>query len=194
MKDREPILYTPVRYYEDGEAFNTGEPGFQVLVTGFSYQERGRGDRRLLLRPEPHRVPGLFPADGGGASQFRRATATAKRAYQAGGPTVRGRHSRTNGRYYYSSYGDEPYGSRNGRRCKVSRIIANDSSRAYPVHITTEAAVGWAGPKQAAWRWWADGAGTFGGQFIREVWDLASCSPGGMENQPTGSPEQLNAR
>ena len=41
MNDKVPILYTPVRYYEDGEPFMTGDSGFQVLVTQFNTEERG---------------------------------------------------------------------------------------------------------------------------------------------------------
>ena len=47
------------------------------------------------------------------------------------------------GKYYASSYGDEPHGNGNGRRCVVSRIIS-DPSRPYPIHITTESG-GWLG-------------------------------------------------
>ena len=40
MQEKAPILYTPVRYYEDGEAFMTGDTGMEVLVTQFSTEER----------------------------------------------------------------------------------------------------------------------------------------------------------
>lgn len=41
MTDRVPVLYTPVRYYEDGEPFLTEDTGFEVLVTKFDTEERG---------------------------------------------------------------------------------------------------------------------------------------------------------
>ena len=41
MNDKAPILYTPARYYEDGEPFMSGDSGFLVLVTQFSTEERG---------------------------------------------------------------------------------------------------------------------------------------------------------
>ena len=41
MNDGVPILYTPVRYYENGQPFMTGDAGFQVFVTSFSTEERG---------------------------------------------------------------------------------------------------------------------------------------------------------
>ena len=41
MNDKAPIIYTPVRYYENGEPFMTGDTGFEVLVTQFNTEERG---------------------------------------------------------------------------------------------------------------------------------------------------------
>ena len=41
MNDKAPIIYTPVRYYENGEPFMTGDAGFEVLVTQFNTEERG---------------------------------------------------------------------------------------------------------------------------------------------------------
>ena len=47
--------------------------------------------------------------------------------------------------YFYSSYGDKPSGSGNGRRVVVSRIINDDNDRPYPVHVKSESggALGW---------------------------------------------------
>ena len=41
MNDKAPILYTPVRYYENGEPFMTGDPGMTCVVTTFNTEERG---------------------------------------------------------------------------------------------------------------------------------------------------------
>lgn len=41
MNDKAPIIYTPVRYYENGEPFMTGDTGFEVLITQFNTEERG---------------------------------------------------------------------------------------------------------------------------------------------------------
>ena len=150
MKDREPILYTPVRYYEDGEAFSTGEPGFQVLVIGFSYQEKAgeTGDFYYDLNLTEYRD--YSPQTVEVRLSSGRATATAKKGRtKPAGQLCVGATVIANGRYYYSSYGDEPYGNGNGRRCKVSRIIANDRSRAYPVQSTTESG-GWLGWTKAS--------------------------------------------
>ena len=41
MDDGVPILFTPVRYYENGEPFMTGDTGFPVLVSSFETEEKG---------------------------------------------------------------------------------------------------------------------------------------------------------
>lgn len=41
MADREPILYTPARFYETGIPFAISQTGYYVLVTKFDFEERG---------------------------------------------------------------------------------------------------------------------------------------------------------
>lgn len=41
MYEQRILTYTPVRYFEDGEAFNGGDDGFKCLVNNFSTEERG---------------------------------------------------------------------------------------------------------------------------------------------------------
>lgn len=41
MEDKEAIVFTPVRFYEDGTPFATSDVGFPCLVTEFVYEERG---------------------------------------------------------------------------------------------------------------------------------------------------------
>lgn len=149
MDDGVPILYTPVRYYENGEPFMTGDTGFPVLVSDFQYEERGgetgdfyyeltlteyRDYSPQMLKIEKPQSPEKPPE----ASAEPTRTIPPKEIYV--GATVL-----VNGRFYYSSYGDKPYGTANNRRCKVARIIT-DPSRAYPIHINTESGswLGWA--------------------------------------------------
>lgn len=40
MDDREPVLYTPVRFYENGRPFAITHTGFPVLITRFDTKER----------------------------------------------------------------------------------------------------------------------------------------------------------
>lgn len=40
MRDKAPIVYTPVRYMEDGTPFATSDTGFECLVTQFDTEER----------------------------------------------------------------------------------------------------------------------------------------------------------
>lgn len=149
MKDRVPILFTPVRYYEDGTPYMTGETGMQVLVTSFETTEKGgeTGDFYYELELTEYRDYSPLtmqieePAEDEGAST---ATAEPARETPAGEITV-GCTCIMNGRYYYSSYGDNPWGETSNKRVKVSRIVTSDPSRAQPIHITTESggALGW---------------------------------------------------
>ena len=147
MDDKAVITYTPVRYYEDGTPFMTEDTGFQVLVTSFSYEERGgeTGDFYYDLELKAYRdysPQELQVQQSAAAGQPATATTQQSRDIPQGQLYV-GCICVANGPYYYSSYGDEPHGNGNGRRVLVSRIV--DGSRAYPVHVTTESggALGW---------------------------------------------------
>lgn len=145
MQDRAPILYTPVRYYENGEPFMTGDTGFQVLVTSFHTEERGgeTGDFYYDLELTEYRdySPQTIQIQQQSAAETVVTTQPAREIPQ--GQIVVGAVCIANGPYYYSSYGDEPHGNGNGRRAVVSRIV--DAGRTYPIHITTESggALGW---------------------------------------------------
>lgn len=147
MNDKVPILYTPVRYYENGEPFMTGDQGFQVLVTQFNTEERGgeTGDFYYDLTLTEYRDPTpktIQIQQTGGASAADVVTTEPARALPKGQLVV-GSTCIANGPYYYTSYGDEPHGNSNGRTVLVSRIV--DAARAYPIHVTDESggALGW---------------------------------------------------
>lgn len=146
MREKAPILYTPVRYYENGEPYMTGDEGFPVLVTQFSTEERAgeTGDFYYNLTLTEYRdyapITVEIPAEsfaGPVEAKAEKGRETPKNQLAVGSVCV------ANGRYYASSYGDPPSGSGNGRRCVVSRIV-DDPSRPYPIHITTESG-GWLG-------------------------------------------------
>ena len=147
FNDKAVILYTPVRYYENGEPFFTGDAGFQCLVTSFQTEERGgeTGDFYYDLELTEWRD---YSPQGVQIQQQATSTTPAvvtqepSRDIPAGEITV-GATCIANGPYYYTSYGDEPHGNGNGRTVKVSRIV--DGSRPDPIHITTESggALGW---------------------------------------------------
>lgn len=150
MNDKAPILYTPVRYYENGEPFMTKDYGFRVLVTQFSTEERAgeTGDFYYDLSlteyrdyaPRTIQVQTEAGNDSGAASTL--ATPEPVREIPQGQIIV-GAVCIANGPYYYTSYGDEPHGNGNGRTVVVSRIV--DASRAYPIHVKAESggALGW---------------------------------------------------
>lgn len=147
MNDEAPVLYTPVRYYEDGTPFFTGDEGFFVLVTQFRTEERGgeTGDFYYDLTLSEYRdyaprtVQIVQPAQQG---QPAAVAAEPSRSIPQGQLVV-GASCVANGPYYASSYGDEPHGTASGRTVVVSRMV--DGSRAYPVHVTTESGgpLGW---------------------------------------------------
>lgn len=144
MRDGAPILYTPVRYYEDGTPFMTQDTGFQVLVTQFNTEERGgeTGDFYYDLSLTEYRDYSPATVQVQTVSSQTTATISKPREMPKNQLAV-GVTCIANGRYYASSYGDEPHGNANGRRCVISRIVS-DSSRPYPIHITTESG-GWLG-------------------------------------------------
>ena len=146
MNDKVPILYTPVRYYENGEPFMTGDAGFQVLVTQFTTEERGgeTGDFYYDLELTEYRdySPQTMQVKQESSTQPAVVTTEPARDIPAGQLVV-GAVCIANGPYYYTSYGEEPHGNGNGRRVVVSRMV--DATRAYPVHINAESggALGW---------------------------------------------------
>lgn len=147
MNDKTPILYTPVRYYENGEPFMTGDPGLQVLVTQFNTEERGgeTGDFYYDLTLTEYRdySPGTIQVKTAATASAPAVVTTEPSRDIPQGQLVVGAMCIANGPYYYTSYGDEPHGNGNGRTVVVSRIV--DAARAYPIHVTTESggALGW---------------------------------------------------
>ena len=149
MQEKAPILYTPVRYYENGEPFMTGDSGFEVLVTGFDTEERGgeTGDFYYDLKLTEYKDHSPQPmqtdqqASASAAQPVQVTTEPARGIPQ--GQIVAGSVCTLNGPYYYSSYGDKPSSAGNGIQVTVSRIV--DLSRPYPYHVlsTSGGALGW---------------------------------------------------
>lgn len=150
MREKAPILYTPVRYYENGEPFMTSDPGFEVLVTQFDTEERGgeTGDFYYDLELteykdySPQAMQTAQQASSSGADGTVQVTTEPARGIPQGQLVV-GSTCTLNGPYYYSSYGDEPHGNGNGAQVSVSRIV--DLTRAYPYHVVSASggALGW---------------------------------------------------
>ncbi len=147
MLNKEILTYTPVRYYEDGEQYLLDDNGYDVLVVGFEYEERGAetGDFYYTLNLSEYRdyTPAKMQLQSGSNQTGGAAVATTEPTRSIPkNQLVVGSVVIANSKYYASSNGDEPHGNGNGRRCKVSRI---EASRSYPVHITDESggALGW---------------------------------------------------
>lgn len=148
MRNKETLVYHPVRYYEDGRPFSGGDDdGLEVLVTQFDTEERGgeTGDFYFTLELteyrdySPQELTFQHPAAGPGEAA---AVEEPVRSIPPGQIVV-GSTCIMSGRFYSSSYGDSPFGNGNGRTVKVSRIV--DLARADPYHVTTEsgAPLGW---------------------------------------------------
>ena len=147
MDEKAVILYTPVRYYENGEPFMTSDIGFKVLVTSFTYTEKGgeTGDFYYDLELTEYRdySPQTMQIQTPATATTPASVSTETQREIPQGQIVVGATCVANGKYYYTSYGDSPYGTASGQRVIVSRIV--DGSRQCPVHITTESggALGW---------------------------------------------------
>lgn len=149
MKNREVIVYQPIRFYENGEPFSGGEDdsGFQCLITAFNTEERGgeTGDFYYTMELTEYRdyaPQELSVQQPEQAGDVLVVTPEPTRPIPSGEIVV-GSTCIVNGRYYASSFGDPPFGTRDGRRVKVSRIV--DKARKLPYHITTESGgpLGW---------------------------------------------------
>lgn len=96
MDNKTVLIYTPVRSYEDGTPFGTGDVGFPVLVTSFDTEERGGevGDFYYDLTVteyrdySPVRMQLAGGSSGGGNSVS--AAAASARATTSGGTAARG--------------------------------------------------------------------------------------------------------
>lgn len=147
MNEKAVLIYTPVRYYEDGTPFMQGDTGFQVLVTQFTYTEKGgeTGDFYYDLELTEYRdySPQTMQIQTAGTSTTPAAVSTERQRDIPQGKIVVGSTCIANGQYYATSYGTGSYGSASGLRVLVSRIV--DESRQCPIHITTESggALGW---------------------------------------------------
>lgn len=148
MEDKEPILFTPVRCYEDGESFMTADAGFKVLVTSFKTEERGAetGDFYYDLTLQEYRdySPMAVQVEKPKTPEEPPKASTEPAREIPPAEIYPGATVIVNGNFYYSSYGDEPHGSASGRRCKVSHMVTSDPNRAYPIHLADENG-GWLG-------------------------------------------------
>lgn len=167
LRDRAVIVYSPVRYYEDGTPFMAEDMGFNVVIDSFSTEEKGgeTGDFYYTLsfteyrdyRPQQLIIQtGVADtsagAGGGGGGAESETSAAALTEVEASAQESRtipdgqlyvGCRVVANGDYYYTSYKDEPHGSLSGREVVVSRIV--DMARPCPVHVTKSdgGALGW---------------------------------------------------
>lgn len=138
MEDRAPVLYTPVRYYEDGTPFMTGDTGFPVLVSDFRTEERGgeTGDFYYELSLVEYRAylpQTLRPAQSRQRADGRAVALVPEPARSVpDGQLYVGRLCTVSGPLFRSSRGDGPQKAAAGR-VAVGRIA--DAGRPCPVLV-----------------------------------------------------------
>ena len=149
LREKTVLTYTPVRYYEDGTPFLTGDAGFPVIVKRFQTTEKGgeTGDFYYTLELSEYRdysPQKMVLETKAPAAAVPEQTAVAEPAREAPkGQLYVGLTCIANGDYFATSYAEPPKGHASGRRVVISRIV--DESRAKPVHINSEngGALGW---------------------------------------------------
>lgn len=144
MQNKYVLTYTPVRYLENGEAFDTSDSGFKCLVQAFNVTERGgeTGDFYYELQIREYRDYSPMEVEVVEEKSTKKKKATKKKT-RSSDKIGLGSVVIANGKYYYTSYGDKPYGTANGIRCIVNHIAPK--SRPYPYHIARESGgdLGW---------------------------------------------------
>ena len=145
MNDKAVILYTPVRYYENGEPFFTGDTGFQCLVTNFNTEERGgeTGDFYYDLEITEYRdySPGTLQVKQTSPSLPATVTTEPSRDIPQGQLYV-GALAVANGTCYQTSSGGGTATPVSGQRVNIVRI---NNEQPNAVYVTTEngTALGW---------------------------------------------------
>ena len=151
------LIFTPVRYHEDGRPFGTVDPGIQCLVTEFEYEERGgeTGDFYFDLTiseyrdytPQRMQVASRSSAGNIGISTAALTTRTAQSTTQQvlmltispsrdipQGQLYSGAYAIANGTLYQNSERGYVLGQLNGQRVIVRRINNEAPSGIYVTH------------------------------------------------------------
>lgn len=141
------LTFSVQRFYENGEAFFTSDSSKTCVVTAFQTEERGGETGDFYFTLELTEWRDYAPKEW----QLQKAATDGSAAVVSQEPSraipqgqiVVGTNCIANGRYFASSYGDEPHGNANGRTVTVSRIVAQ--TRKCPYHILNDrgGALGW---------------------------------------------------
>lgn len=133
MEDQSIIDLVISRYEADGnKMFDTN---ISAVIQGFETTEKGgeTGDiyYKITLKEYREFAPEKISMVKGGAQPAVQEEETPRKTdlvLRVGAGVI------ANGKYWYSSYGDKPYGTANNKQTTVQRIIT-DPDRAYPVLI-----------------------------------------------------------
>lgn len=172
MDQKTPIVYTPVRYYENGMPFLGGGMGFECLVTSFKTEERGgeTGDfyfdltvteyrdfspqKASLLENTAQTVSqgsGVRNAAVQALSVAAAATTIASTTKMILSPARSTQSSQlyvgaqrmANGSYFSTSTAQTSTGTLSGQRVEIRRIASRTTAHPYCVQDTAGVVLGW---------------------------------------------------
>lgn len=146
-RERLTATLTIDRKREDGTGFHPDT--FPVLVEDFEVREKGgeTGDFYYSVSFTEYRdykPTAVTIIPDAAVPQAATAIAEAPRETPQAQMVV-GSRVTVNGKFFYSSYGEKPFGNGNGRTAVVGRIITTDPARPCPILLKTEAGglLGW---------------------------------------------------
>lgn len=136
QKNQTIIRFIANRYNEQGSILT--DTNIKVIVSDFSVNERGgeTGDFYYTISLQQYRD---YKPQTVNITLPTATTATAIVTEQREIPNTQicvGDNVIANGKYWYTSYGDSPFGTANNRQTTVTRIVGNPTAgQIYPVHI-----------------------------------------------------------
>ena len=150
MQNKDILIFTQTRFTETNQPYFV-EGGLNVIVSQFSYEERGGETGDFYYSIELTQYKDFSPQkiqfqNGSEKKEGGKVKATTEQTRDIpAGKIVVGKKMKINGKYYYDSFGAKPTGNGNGRVVVVARIVANDTTRAYPILVKTEngGVLGW---------------------------------------------------
>lgn len=135
-KNKDVIRFIANRYDEAGSILT--DTNIKAIIEDFTVTERGgeTGDFYYSISIREYRS---YTPQTVSINLVTQNTATATVTEQREIPSNQicvGDTVIANGRYWYTSYGDSPYGTANNRQTTVTRIVGNPTAgQIYPIHI-----------------------------------------------------------
>lgn len=140
QEEKAPLLYVPARFNGNTPIFLGESSSFKCIVSSFTYEEKGGevGDFYYTLAIKEYRdfAPIVREIQEIKVNNVEKKVVLAEPSRSTDEEIVVGSACIANGKYYYTSYGDTPFGTTSGRKVIVKRIV--DKKRSKPYLLTTE--------------------------------------------------------